>query len=259
MSQTVFPLPHGGTLTRFAASGDLPRPAVIICPGGGYEFCSEREGAPVGRAFVKAGFEAFVLEYCCLEAPLERRPLHTLAAAVAFVRRKAAQLHVDADKIAVCGFSAGGHLAGTLATVWNRPDWFGEGADLEIHRPNAAVLCYPVITAGDYAHSGSFEQLAGQERTAQQAFSLEELVNADTPPVFLWHTQDDAEVPVENSLLFEAALRRAGVPHELHLFPHGVHGLALADAETSDPLKGRLPDRHVARWHALCAEWLKEL
>lgn len=87
MSQTVFPLPHGGTLTRFAASGDLlPRPAVIICPGGGYEFCSEREGAPVGRAFVKAGFEAFVLEYCCLEAPLERRPLHTLAAAVAFVR-----------------------------------------------------------------------------------------------------------------------------------------------------------------------------
>ena len=92
----------------------------------------------------------------------------------------------------------------------------------------------------------------------QQAFSLENLVSPDMPRTFLWHTLTDETVPVENSLLLEKSLRRAGVLHEMHLFPHGVHGLALADMETSDIEKGRLPDRHIARWQALCAEWLKE-
>ena len=115
------------------------------------------------------------------------------------------------------------------------------------------------MTAGEYAHRGSFVQLAGADEHRQQAFSLETLVDADMPPVFLWHTLEDGSVPVENTLLLEAALRRAGVSHELHLFPHGVHGLALADFETYDPARGRRPDRHVARWLELCAEWLREV
>lgn len=185
-------LPHG-TMTRFPAVG-VKKNALILCPGGGYEHCSIREGAPAG-------------------------------------------LH---------------------AAVWNRASWYPQGTDLALHQPNAAVLCYPVVSAGEYAHRGSFEQLAGDDMEKQQAFSLENLVSPDMPRTFLWHTLTDETVPVENSLLLEKSLRRAGVLHEMHLFPHGVHGLALADMETSDIEKGRLPDRHIARWQALCAEWLKE-
>lgn len=251
-------LPHG-RLTHYGAARGLAKSALVICPGGGYEFCSIREGAPVARAFAKDGIESFVLEYDCSPAPLGTMPVHTAAAAVAWVRTHAADFDIDPGRIAIGGFSAGGHLAGTLAAVWNRPDWFEPGVDLQAHRPNAAVLCYPVVTAGEYAHRGSFVQLAGPDTDKQQAFSLEHLVNSDTPPEFLWHTLDDGEVPVENTLLLEQALRRAGVPHEVHLFPHGVHGLSLADFETYEPTRGRLPDRHINRWQALCAEWLHGL
>lgn len=255
--QTVT-VPHG-TLTHAGVAAGVGKTALVLCPGGGYEYCSIREGAPVARAFARHGIETFVLDYDCTNAPLGTRPLHALSAAVAWVRQHAAQYGVDENRIAVGGFSAGAHLTGTLAAVWNRPDWFGADTDLALHRPYAAVLCYPVVTAGEYAHRGSFVQLAGADEHRQQAFSLETLVDADMPPVFLWHTLEDGSVPVENTLLLEAALRRAGVSHELHLFPHGVHGLALADFETYDPARGRHPDRHVARWLELCAEWLREV
>ncbi len=175
-----------------------------------------------------------------------------------WVRAHAEQYGVSSQRIAVGGFSAGAHLAGLHAAVWNRAQWYPQGTDLALHRPNAAVLCYPVVTAGAFAHRGSFAQLAGDDVEKQQAFSLEKLVSPDMPRTFLWHTLTDETVPVENSLLLESALRKAGVSHEMHLFPHGVHGLALADLETSDIEKGRLPDRHIARWLALCAEWLNE-
>lgn len=254
----VLQLPHG-RLTHYGKAPGTGKPALVICPGGGYEFCSIREGAPVARAFARDGIESFVLEYDCAPAPLGAMPVRTAAAAVAWVRGNAARFGIDANRIAIGGFSAGGHLAGMLATVWNRADWFEPGTDLRAHRPNAAVLCYPVVSAGEFAHRGSFVQLAGADKGRQQAFSLENLVDGDTPPVFLWHTLDDGEVPVENTLLIERALRKAGVPHEVHLFPHGVHGLSLADFETYEPANGRLPDRHVNRWQALCAEWLKTL
>ena len=254
----VLTLPHG-KLTRYAAAQHGPKPALILCPGGGYEFCSIREGAPAARAFARDGVESFVLEYDCAPVPLDTMPLHTLAAAVAWVRRNAAQLRIAPDRIAVGGFSAGAHLAGMLAAVWHRPEWFEPDTDLQCHRPNAAVLCYPVVTAGEYGHRGSFARLAGTDPEKQRAFSLEMLVDSRTPPVFLWHTLEDQTARVENTLLLEAALRKAGVPHEVHLFPHGVHGLALADLETCDPARGHRPDRHVNRWQALCAEWIKEL
>lgn len=254
----VLQLPHG-RLTHYGKAAGIHKPALVICPGGGYEFCSIREGAPVARAFARDGIESFVLEYDCAPAPLGTMPVRTAAAAVAWVRENAARFGIDENRIAIGGFSAGGHLAGTLATVWHRAEWFEPGTDLQAHRPNAAVLCYPVVSAGEYAHRGSFVQLAGADREKQQAFSLEKLVDGNTPPVFLWHTLDDSEVPVENTLLMERALRKAGVLHEVHLFPHGVHGLSLANFETYEPTRGRLPDRHVNRWQALCAEWLKYL
>ena len=219
----VLRLDHG-VLTHFPASAGRNKPALILCPGGGYEYCSIREGAPVARAFAREGVEAFVLEYDCTEVPLGVKPLHTLSASVAWVRAHAAQLGIAADRIAVGGFSAGAHLAGLLA----------------------------------YAHRGSFVRLAGENAAEQRRFSLETLVSARMPRTFLWHTLTEATVPVENTLLLEAALRRENISHELHLFPHGVHGLALADLETADPMKGRVPDRHINRWQTLCAEWLKE-
>ncbi|MDY3619086.1 alpha/beta hydrolase [Agathobaculum sp.] len=246
------PLPQGGRLTRFAAQETRSVWKIVLCPGGGYEFCSIREGAPVARAFARAGIEAFVLEYACEPVPLGRRPLAQLSEAAAYVRKDD-----PAARLAVGGFSAGGHLAALFGTAWHRQDWFAPGTDVRAYRPDALILGYPVVTAGEYAHRGSLDRLAAREE--QAGYSAELLVDKHTPPAFLWHTLEDATVPVENTLLFERALRAAGVPHELHLFPNGVHGLALADLETADPVRGRLPDRHVARWLGLCIEWLKEL
>ena len=119
----VLQLPHG-RLTHYGKAQGFAKSALVICPGGGYEFCSIREGAPVARAFARDGIEAFVLEYDCAPVPLGTMPVRTAAAAVAWVREHAAQFHINPDRIAIGGFSAGGHLAGTLAAVWNKPEWF---------------------------------------------------------------------------------------------------------------------------------------
>ena len=157
-----------------------------------------------------------------------------------------AELQILPDKIAVCGFSAGGHLALSGAVL----DIPGETAQ---QRPNAVILGYPVVTAGEFAHRGSFVQLAGSEdAAAQQVFTLEDKVNSDTPPVFVWHTMEDKTVPVENTLLLLAALRRAGVPCEAHLFEKGAHGTSISTAEVD------AADPHRAHWVALCLEWLGE-
>ena len=129
----VLQLPHG-RLTHYGRAEGVGKPALVICPCGGYEFCSIREGAPVARAFARDGIECFVLEYDCAPAPLGTMPVRTAAAAVAWVRENAARFGIDANRIAIGGFSAGGHLAGTLAAVWHRADWFEPGTDLQIDR-----------------------------------------------------------------------------------------------------------------------------
>lgn len=149
------------------------------------------------------------------------------------------------DKIAACGFSAGGHLAlsGAVLEVPGLPD---------PPRPDAVILGYPVITAGEYAHRGSFVQLAGEDPAAQQAFSLEDKITPRTPPVFVWHTMEDETVPVENTLLLVSALHRAGVPCEAHLFEKGCHGTSLSTAEVNHP------SAHRSRWLTLAREWLDD-
>ncbi len=236
-----------------------PVGAVVICPGGGYGFVSPREGRPVAKAWNRAGFCAFVLTYSCEGAPLEKRPLHQLSWAVSEVKKMAGQYGFSPDKVITCGFSAGGHLAGNLGVVWNRPEWFPEGTDLELHRPAAQVLCYPVITAGEFAHRGSFDNLAGTDRAHQQDYSLENLVTEQTPPTFLWHTIADESVPVENTLLFSRKLLENHVIQEVHLFPFGCHGLSLATEEVTQVEKNRYADPHLAHWFTLAAEWAKEV
>ena len=226
------------------------RPAILILPGGGYAWCSKREADPVAMQFLQAGYNVFTLYYTCRSdesvPALRWQPLIDAAGAILHIRRNAEQFGTDPAKIAICGFSAGGHLALSGAVL----DIPGETAQ---QRPNAVILGYPVVTAGEFAHRGSFVQLAGSEdAAAQQAFTLEDQVTSDTPPVFVWHTMEDKTVPVENTLLLLAALRRAGVPCEAHLFEKGAHGTSISTAEVD------AADPHRAHWVALCLEWLGE-
>ena len=229
------------------------RPTIVIAPGGGYTHLSTRESEPIALTFAAMGMNAVVVRYRVAPAVFPA-PMQDIASAVAAIRQNADNWHADPNQIALCGFSAGAHAVGLLGVHWQEAHWWQEmhltSADV---RPNALILSYPVITAGEFAHRGSFVQLAGSEdAAAQQAFTLEDKVTSDTPPVFVWHTMEDKTVPVENTLLLLAALRRAGVPCEAHLFEKGAHGTSISTAEVD------AADPHRAHWVALCLEWLGE-
>ena len=228
-----------------------PRPAVVIFPGGGYDYTSDREAEPVANAYLAAGYSAFVVRYAVGADARHPHPLLDAAAAVALLRARAEEFYIDPHKIAVCGFSAGGHLAAHIGTQWHLPllreTLGGESADF---RPDAMVLCYPVISGIRSPHLHSFLNLTGPD-PAQETLarlSCEESVDDRTPPAFLWHTANDTCVPVENSLVMAGALAKAGVPVELHVFPNGLHGLSVCTYETA---AGGSEDRvypYVARW-----------
>ena len=239
--------------------GDIRRPAVVICPGGGYQLLSRREAEPVAVRFAAAGFNIFVLWYRF--AP-HRYPLpqQDAAAAVAHVRAHADEYNTDPNRIAILGFSAGGHLAGSLGTLWQREElWREMGLAPAQVRPNAMVLCYPVISGGEYAHRGSFENLTGTRDTARHAeYSVDGWVSENTPPAFIWHTYEDKSVPVQNSLLMAQALARHGILTELHVFPYGAHGSSLCDGQTSGTRNPQyvLPDNAV--WVEMAQRFLRK-
>jgi acetyl esterase/lipase len=227
--------------------------AVVVCPGGGYRVvASDHEGRQVAEWLNSLGVSAFVLQYRLGERYRHPAPLQDAQRAIRTVRERAAEWAIDRGRIGILGFSAGGHLASTAATHFD--DGRRDAADpieRESSRPDFAVLCYPVITLHDpVAHAGSRRFLLGEPADPKlvDELSNEQRVAAHTPPTFLWHTADDASVPVENSILFFQALRRANVPAELHVFPHGRHGLGLAP---NDPA--------VSQWPRLCAVWMEGL
>lgn len=232
------------------------RPCVLICPGGGYSFLSSRESDPPAFAFFSRGYNVFILYYSVQGEASGLRPLTDISCAVMEIRKNSDAFGILPDRIAVCGFSSGGHVAASLGTLWNHPALLDK-LDTQggLNRPNALILCYPVISGGEFAHRGSFEWLTGGtlEQDAVDFYSLEKQVGAHTPPTFLWHTVDDKTVPVENTLLFAAALQRSHVPFECHVYQTGAHGLSLCNAEVNTP------NPHCSTWLGLCAEWLGTL
>lgn len=249
------------TLETYILDGTKKRGAVLICPGGGYHITAKREAEPVAMQFNAAGFHAFVLYYSV--APRKHpQPLLDVSKAMCILRKNAEKWNIASDKIAVCGFSAGGHLAASLGVHWNKP-YLRElpGMEEGMNHPNALILCYPLITDGiEEAIRGSFENLLGEQTRDKQLLKemcLEQNVNPETSPAFIWHTFNDAVVPVEHSMLFAEALRKNNIPFELHIFPEGPHGLSIATDETYEEGIGK--DYHVATWMGLCTEWLKHI
>ncbi|WP_236557546.1 alpha/beta hydrolase [Arthrobacter sp. 9AX] len=224
-----------------AGSGE--RPAILVLPGGGYGHQADHEAEPVAEWLAGLGIHAFVLRYR-VAPDRHPAPLEDAKQAMLKVRGGAHRLAVDPRRVGALGFSAGGHLAATLATAVAT----GNAAlDVPGAVPDLTVLCYPVVSYTQAVHQGSVDNLVGPSPSADllAELSAELRVTAETPPAFVWHTADDAAVPVSHSLAYTAALLNAGVSAELHVFPEGRHGLGLA---------GEQPG--ADQWPTLCAGWL---
>lgn len=252
-----------GRLTAYR-HGDMPemrrkkiRPAILVIPGGGYAFVSQRESQPVALRYFAEGFDAFVLDYDV--APVSY-PAQIVQAGMAmqYLRREAKNLDIDAEHIAAIGFSAGGHLLGCISLLWDDPALkalFGD--DCERIRPDASVYSYAVISSGEnISHGGSFQNFCG-EKVKKEDYSLENKVRSAAAPSFIWSTTTDNCVPVENSVLLYSALHKAGVPAELHLFAEGCHGLSVCDIEVNDDEPQGAVYPHVKNWIQLSLEFLR--
>jgi len=242
-------------ITPYLPAGDGPFACIIVCPGGGYGGRAPHEGAPICRWLNSIGVAGFVLDYR-VKPYRHPIPLGDVQRAIRTVRTRAAEWKIDPKRVGILGFSAGGHLAASATTIFDagKPDATDQ-IDRQSCRPDAAILCYPVISFGDFRHNGSMINLLGPDPDPKlrQEMSLETRVTPETPPTFLWHTSTDSGVPVENSLLFAMALHKNKVPFALHVFPQGPHGIGLGDGDRG----AKSPD--ARQWPAICAEWLKNL
>ena len=233
---------------------DLERkhPAVIILAGGAYWRRSDREKQSVALKFLSQGISPWILEYSVAPRVFPQA-LGEVLTAVGWLRNHAGEYHIDAENICVCGFSAGGHLAASTGCFWNR-DFIQSSLKTpgRLVRPDKLILCYPVISAGRYAHQESICCLLGEEGAQKEELralvSLENQVDEDFPPVFLWHTATDAAVPVQNALLFAMSLADKKIPLEMYVYPDGRHGLSTGDFTSCGELA-------YGRQYS-CAEWV---
>ena len=261
MELLSFTLPTGAKMTAWlhCDSPELVEPhcfrrtAVVVCPGGAYQMISGREKDPTAAEFFAMGAQVFVLEYSVQDAACDKRPLEELARTVLMVRQNAEAWRVDPNKVVVIGFSAGGHLAASLGVHWDDPEILARCgvADAKLLRPDGMMLCYPVLTMIDeLTHALTKKNVMAGTKEPEEYWSLETQVKDTTPPTFLWHTMEDASVPVENSLMFLTAMHRAGVSCEAHFFPYGGHGISMCTWEVD------CVDSHGRQWMGLCRKWL---
>ena len=234
--------------TYFLDTAEL-LPCVVVLPGGGYSGRARHEAGPIAEFFNTQGFHAVVVEY---RVSPNRFPsaLADVQRAVRILRANADEWRIDPTKIVTCGFSAGGHLAASsvLYSDVYASEQEADDVDRMPHLPNGAILGYPVISVeAEFGHVGSGRNLLGEQYEEKKAdFCLADHVTDGTPTVFLWHTSDDAGVNVKNSLTFAASLRDHNIPFELHVFPHGPHGIGLAES---------YPD--AKQWKTLAADWIR--
>lgn len=234
------------------------RPCLLICPGGGYSMCSQREAEPIAFHFLPEGYNVFVLDYS-VDPYRFPAQLREVAAAMELIYQHEEDWHCDTGRVAIMGFSAGGHLAAHYSNGYNWPEVreiFPESKAVQ-----AAILCYPVISAEpSVAHRGSFEKLLGHMELSEEEverFSCHRQVTVQTPPTFLWHTAPDDCVPVENSLLYAHALAEHKINFEMHIYPAGGHGMSTADEQTNDTVAEE--SRHTADWLDAAKKWLRIL
>ncbi len=227
---------------------DLSRPAIVVCPGGGYAYCSPREAEPVALRYAARGFHAFILRYSTGWDAADFSPLQEISWVIGYLREHAAEWNIDPDKIAVCGFSAGGHLA--LAS-----GLLGE------NKPNAMILGYPAVNIPNYPGANFMLQLltGRKDVTDEDAaqYSLENHITEDSPPAFLAATAEDM-LTGYGALPVAQKYSRLGLGYELHIFQHGPHGYALAD-ETSADGSSRYLNPAFAQWHDLSVQWLNRI
>lgn len=261
----VEPSPRQTTLTTYILDDRnindsllKSRPAVIVCPGGGYAGTSPREAEPIAMKYCAAGYHAFVLDYSVSPAGWPAA-ICELSKAVAYVREISAEHNIDPNKIFVCGFSAGGHLAASLGVHWNHPDVI-KYSDIKNgeNKPNGIILGYPVITGNlDITDKGTINTFIGGREEVKPLASLENYVSEDTPQTFIWHTFSDNAVPVVNSLLFANALEKHKVKFEMHIYPDGVHGLSLGDISVA-PNESIIVSA-VQNWIDMSIRWINEM
>ena len=213
---------------------NVKRDCMLVVPGGGYCMCCSHEGELPALEFFERGMNVFVLCYTTditMSVPLKKQPLNDISRAVRFIRKNAEEYNVDTKKLFICGFSAGAHVCGSLAVHFADVKDKNAEYDKYSNRPDGVILSYPVITTGEYTHADSVRALLGENPAKEELeyFSLEKQVREDTPPCFIWQTEEDGLVPVENSYLFAMALRKKKVPFAHYVFPSGFHGLTIAN------------------------------
>ena len=237
------------------------RPLILICPGGGYEFLSDREGESIAFKFNSFGYHAAVIYYSIAPVTYPTQLLE-VSAAVKYFKDHAEEYHIDPDRIAIYGASAGGHAAADYATGYFRDEVTSVlKVSSDYLKPAGMILAYPVITSGEFAHRGSFDNLLGElknDKKMLEYLSIENRITKETPPAFIWHTFPDGCVPVENSLLLAEAMKKENIPFELHIFPSGDHGLGLADEITLSPNRTEI-NKGAAQWIDLCCVWLNDI
>ncbi len=226
--------------------------AMVICPGGGYQHLAAHEGNDYALWLNQHGITCFVLKYR-LGSSGYRHPamLNDAARAIRWVRAHADEYKIDTHRVGIMGSSAGGHLAATLMTHFDAGDTnASDVVERQSSRPDLGILCYAVITFGEFAHNGSRDSLLGTNQTPEliQYLSAELQVTTNTPTCFMWCTYEDQTVPMENSMMFASALRKNHVPFDLHIYEQGRHGLGLND---------KPPFANPHPWANDCLFWLK--
>ncbi len=239
------------------------RDGLLIIPGGGYKIISDlREGSSIALDFLGKGLNCFVLkEYSLNENAKFPQPLIEASLAMKHIKDNADRYGIDKERIFAIGFSAGGHLCASLGNMWYIDEIYKE-IDMEFgyNKPKGIIPCYPVIS-GDHPHLGSFQMLTGKESPTKKeldSVSVDNFVSEKSSPAFIMHTANDGVVPVENSLLLAMAYSKNKIPFELHIFPDGTHGIALANEITSNGNADYLK-KEVEQWPVLALDWIRRI